>query len=245
MCIRDRSMRIPLACCLLSCVADVDLSFFYFSCFPFFISIWTSFVFILSFSCGYSAVSSVSVSAATLLAYSYDIYSRYLDSYVSWCHLFIFVWGIRFVSVIFVLSCVSICFPPEVIFRSRVIGACPVTTDCTVAMSWYENNNNNNMAFSKDLELLLVVSSNLTSTVKTLFKEKWTSSYQESDKSLSLKLRGPERLWRTSDYLVGTYGPIRRPQTPLFRGGGECDTALVWAGDWLTFYLSTRSPTDS
>ena len=26
-------------------------------------------------------------------------------------------------------------FPPEVIFRSRVIGACPVTTDCIVAMS--------------------------------------------------------------------------------------------------------------
>ena len=28
-----------------------------------------------------------------------------------------------------------ICFPSEVIFRSRVIGACPVTTDCIVAMS--------------------------------------------------------------------------------------------------------------
>ena len=28
-----------------------------------------------------------------------------------------------------------ICFPPEVIFRSRVVGACPVTTDCMVAMS--------------------------------------------------------------------------------------------------------------
>ena len=38
-----------------------------------------AFVFILSFSCGYYAVSSVSVSAATRLAYSYD---TYLDAYV-------------------------------------------------------------------------------------------------------------------------------------------------------------------
>ena len=35
-----------------------------------------------------------------------------------------------------------ICFPPEVVFRSWVIGACPVTTDCIVAMSSWENNNN-------------------------------------------------------------------------------------------------------
>ena len=33
-----------------------------------------------------------------------------------------------------------ICFTPEVIFHSRVIGACPVTTDCIVAMSWCEIN---------------------------------------------------------------------------------------------------------
>ena len=36
-------------------------------------------------------------------------------------------------------------FPPEVIFRSRVIGACPVTTDFIVAgyvMRKCENNNN-------------------------------------------------------------------------------------------------------
>ena len=67
-------MRIPLACGLLSCVADVDLSLLFFSSFPFSISIWTSFVFSSSFSCGYYAVSSVSVSAATRLACSYDIY---------------------------------------------------------------------------------------------------------------------------------------------------------------------------
>ena len=42
-----------------------------------------------------------------------------------------------------VLPSVFICFPPEVIFRSRVIGACHVTMDCIVAMSYGENNNNN------------------------------------------------------------------------------------------------------
>ena len=45
--------------------------------FPFSISIWTSFVFILSFSCGYYAVSSVSVSAATRLAY--DMFLDWLN----------------------------------------------------------------------------------------------------------------------------------------------------------------------
>ena len=34
-----------------------------------------------------------------------------------------------------VLSSVFISFPAEVVFRSRVIGACPVTTDCIVAIS--------------------------------------------------------------------------------------------------------------
>ena len=32
------------------------------------------------------------------------------------------------------------CFPPEVIFHSRVLGACPVATDCIVAMSQCETN---------------------------------------------------------------------------------------------------------
>ena len=56
-------------------LASLMLTYLYFSSFfssfPFSISIWTSFVFILSFSCGYYAVSSVSVSAATRLAYMY------------------------------------------------------------------------------------------------------------------------------------------------------------------------------
>ena len=69
-----------------------------------------------SFLCGYyNAVSSVSVSAATRLAYEYD--DMYLDTYVRWSHL-VFVWGIRFVSVaviVCVISCFlpGICFPPQ------------------------------------------------------------------------------------------------------------------------------------
>ena len=65
--LRASSMRILLACRLL---ALFMLTYFFFLFFlPFWISIWTSLVFILSFSRGYYAVSSVSVSAATRLAY--------------------------------------------------------------------------------------------------------------------------------------------------------------------------------
>ena len=81
----------------------------------------------------YYAVSSVSVSAATRLAHD-----RYLDicvyTYADLTFLFlseVYDWF----QLLCVLSCVFICFPPEVIFRSRAIGACPVTTDCIVAMS--------------------------------------------------------------------------------------------------------------
>ena len=48
---------------------------------------------------------------------------------------------------LFQLLCVlssDFCFdPPEVIFHSRFIGGCHVTTDYIVAMSSFENNNNN------------------------------------------------------------------------------------------------------
>ena len=76
---------------------------FFFSSFPFSISIWTAFVFILS-CCGYYAVSPALVSSATRLAYSCDIY-MYLDTYVRWSHLYIFVWWTRFVSVVCNISC--------------------------------------------------------------------------------------------------------------------------------------------
>ena len=51
--------------------------FLFFSSFPFSISIWTSFVSSCVFLMGYSAVSSISVSAATRLAYE-----MCLDTYV-------------------------------------------------------------------------------------------------------------------------------------------------------------------
>ena len=56
--------------CLLSCVLDADLFYFFFSSFPFFDFDLDIVCFILSFPCGYYAVSSVSVSAATRLAYN-------------------------------------------------------------------------------------------------------------------------------------------------------------------------------
>ena len=46
-------------------------------------------------------------------------------------------------NLLCILSSVFICFPPEVIFRSRVIGACPVTTDCILAMSYVRTTTNN------------------------------------------------------------------------------------------------------
>ena len=69
----------------------------------------------------------------------------YLDTYVQWSHLFNFAWGMQFVSVIVsIIFCflLSIYFPPEEIFCSRVTGAYPVTTDCIVAMTSCENKRN-------------------------------------------------------------------------------------------------------
>ena len=120
----------PLACCLLSCVAYVDLSLFFFSLFS--ISIWTSFVFILPFSCGYYAASLLSVSAATRLDTRYFEVCTLIRTYAD--VTFLFLSEVHDLFQLCVLSSVFICFPPEVIFRSRVIGACPVTTDCIVAM---------------------------------------------------------------------------------------------------------------
>ena len=68
-------MRIPLACYLLSCVLAADL--LYFLLFLPFIRFRFGHCFILSFSGGYYAVPSVSVSTATRLAYDMN-----LDMYV-------------------------------------------------------------------------------------------------------------------------------------------------------------------
>ena len=100
--LRAWDMCIPLACCFLSCVLNVDL--FYFSSLPFFDFDLDIVCFILSFSCGYYAVSSVSVSAATRLAYD-----MYLDTYVCWSQPFYFiVWGTRFFFSVIV--CFISCF---------------------------------------------------------------------------------------------------------------------------------------
>ena len=53
-----------------------------------------------------------------------------------------------------VLSSVFICFPPEVIFRPRVIGACPLTTESIVAMSSCENNNSHTIMKHKVYQVL-------------------------------------------------------------------------------------------
>ena len=127
------SMRIPLACCLfLRCWL---IFIFFFSSLPFSISIWASFVFVLPFSCGYYTVSSVSVSAATRLAYHiYMCVSWYERTLISpfYCLRYTICFSYCVLSsVLFVFLRSEV----PVIFRSRVIGACPVTTDCFVAMS--------------------------------------------------------------------------------------------------------------
>ena len=122
-----------LACCLLSCVLDVH--YYYFSSLPsLFRSIWKSFV----SSCLFLVGIMLSPRFRFLLRLVQHTYDMHLETYqglhVGGSHQFIFVWGIRFSSVMYYLP-FFICFPPEVIFPSRVTGACPVTTDCIVATS--------------------------------------------------------------------------------------------------------------
>ena len=100
-------MCTPLACCLLSCVVDVDLISFS--------SLPSLFRFRFghrlfhpgSFSCGYRAVSSVSVSVATRLAYDICLLIRtYADL------TFFFSWEVRVIydlghRVYYLLFCCS------------------------------------------------------------------------------------------------------------------------------------------
>ena len=62
-------MRIPLACCLLALLMLLTYFFIFLLFLPFFGFDLDIVCFILSFSCGYYAVSSVSVSAATFSYY--------------------------------------------------------------------------------------------------------------------------------------------------------------------------------
>ena len=87
-------MRISLACCLLSCVLDVDLFHFFFSSFPFSIlsiSIWISFV----SSCLFLAGTMLSPRFRFLLRLVQHTYDMHLETYqglhVGGSHQFIFV----------------------------------------------------------------------------------------------------------------------------------------------------------
>ena len=145
MCIRDR-WRILLFCYFVSALyPPALLASLKYACSvcvmsSFFLALlMLSFIFILSFSCGYYAVSSVSVAAA--IRFAYDIYVSWYVRTLIWPFFWSEVYDLF--QLLCVLSYVFICFPPEVIFRFRVIGACPATMDCIVAMSSCENNNNN------------------------------------------------------------------------------------------------------
>ena len=71
----------------------------------------------------------------------------------------------------------------------------------------------------------LVVSLNLTSTMKTLFKLKSELSHINN---LINTLPGPQEI--VKKFGQGTYSPIRRLRTPQVRMGGECYKALArWA----------------
>ena len=53
-----------------------------------------------------------------------------IRGFMAECHVYIYS-SLLHIS----LGVVRVLLPPELIFHSRIIGACPVTTDCTVAMS--------------------------------------------------------------------------------------------------------------
>ena len=119
-------------CVLSSCVADDDLSLFYSSLPSLFRFRFGHRLFSSSFSCAYYAVSSVSVSAATRLAYD-----MYLDTYVRWYHLFYFClmyticfsFSVYYLLFIFVFT--------EVIFRARCWSpSCDHGLHCSDELMW-------------------------------------------------------------------------------------------------------------
>ena len=115
---------------LRSCVLGCLVFLFLFSSFPFSVSIWTSIVcFILSCSCRYYAISSVSVSAVTRLARHSLLYNTLISPFLFLSEVY------DLFQLLCVLYLLFYLFPPEVIFRCRVVGACLVTTDCILVMS--------------------------------------------------------------------------------------------------------------
>ena len=115
----------------------LTLSSFFLLFLPFFYFDLNIVCFILPFFLWYYAISSVSLSAATRLAH--DICTPYIlciliRTYADITFLFLSEVYDLF-QLLCVLSSVFVCFPRGVIFRSRVIGVCPVTTNCFVATS--------------------------------------------------------------------------------------------------------------
>ena len=121
-------MRIPLACSLLSCVVDVD--FFFFSyLFSLFRLRFGHRLFHRLFLAGSMPpprfrflLRLVSHTRCILIRTNDDLTLFLSEVY----DLF---------QLLCALSSVFICFLSEVIFCSRGIGACPMTTDCIVVMS--------------------------------------------------------------------------------------------------------------
>ena len=120
----------------LRCCCWLTTFYFFFCSFPFSMSIWTSFFHLVVFLWVICRLLGFGFCCDSFrIIYTLSIY---LDTYVRWSHLLFFVWGTQLVSVIAVCTyylLFLLVFPPEVIFRSSVMGACPVTTDCIVAMS--------------------------------------------------------------------------------------------------------------
>ena len=112
------SMRMPLACCLLAFLLFIYL--FFFSC-PLCFRLDVV-CFTLSFPCGYHAVFSVSVSWTRLA------YDMYLIS-----HRFYFWLRCTICSSYrVIIFCFYLFFLLRLSSTLRVIGDCPVTTDCIV-----------------------------------------------------------------------------------------------------------------
>ena len=122
------NLRIPLPVSL----------FFFLAFFPFTSFSFLLFSFLFRFRFGLQFVSCCLFLVSIMLSprFVFRLVQRviciwYVRTLIS---LFLRLLGIRFVSVI-VCIIFRFIFPPEVIFHSRVIGACPVATDCVVATS--------------------------------------------------------------------------------------------------------------
>ena len=155
-------MRILPACCLLSCGLFLLLIYFIFLIFlPFFrLRLDIACLWVLRCLLGFDfCCDSFRMRVLVGVWYvSWCIPGTYVPRYnICWSHRFVFLSEVRipvrFVSVYCVSSSVSYkyLFPPEEIFRSKVIGAC-LTADCIVG----SDNNNSKLrmhAYVRDVRI--------------------------------------------------------------------------------------------